>query len=37
MDTDIGIAVIDRFTYYNLEFMERVDYSNRATIEQLVG
>ncbi|CAG8798946.1 16580_t:CDS:2, partial [Cetraspora pellucida] len=25
MDTDIGVAVIDRFTYYNLEFLEKID------------
>ncbi|RIA80606.1 peptidase C13 family-domain-containing protein [Glomus cerebriforme] len=35
MDTDIGVAVIDRFTYYNLEFLERVDMQSKATLQDL--
>jgi phosphatidylinositol glycan class K len=35
MDTDIGVAVIDRFTYYNLEFLEKIDMSSKATMQEL--
>lgn len=35
MDTDIGVAVIDRFTYYNLEFLEKVDMQSKATLKDL--
>ncbi|CAG8521609.1 2330_t:CDS:2 [Funneliformis caledonium] len=35
MDTDIGVAVIDRFTYYNLEFLEKVDMQSKATLQDL--
>ncbi|EEB08515.1 pig-K [Schizosaccharomyces japonicus yFS275] len=35
-DTDIGVAVIDRFTFYNLEFLEtRVDIKSRLTLKDL--
>ncbi|KAL1918941.1 uncharacterized protein VTP21DRAFT_2322 [Calcarisporiella thermophila] len=35
MDQDIGVAVIDRFTYYNLEFLERIDMTSKATLQDL--
>ena len=35
MDNDIGVAVIDRFTYYNLEFLENVDMQSKATLQDL--
>jgi phosphatidylinositol glycan class K len=35
MDADIGVAVIDRFTYYNLEFLEDVDMQSKATLKDL--
>ncbi|KAG9298439.1 hypothetical protein G9A89_008703 [Geosiphon pyriformis] len=35
MDTDIGVAVIDRFTYYNLEFLEKIDMQSKATLQDL--
>lgn len=34
-DTDVGVAVIDRFTYYNLEFLEKVDRQSKTTIADL--
>ncbi|KAH7328060.1 peptidase C13 family-domain-containing protein [Stachybotrys elegans] len=36
-DNDVGVAVIDRFTYYNLEFLEAQvkDLSSRKTIGEL--
>jgi len=36
-DNDIGVAVIDRYTYYNLEFLEREvrDTSSKKTIGEL--
>lgn len=35
-DTDVGVAVIDRFTYYNLEFLEnKVDRMSKTTIKEL--
>jgi phosphatidylinositol glycan class K len=36
-DLDIGVAVIDRFTYYNLETLERLDLQSQDTLAQLVG
>jgi phosphatidylinositol glycan class K len=35
MDSEIGVAVIDRFTYYNLEFLEKVDMQSKATLQDL--
>ncbi|CAG8797347.1 21652_t:CDS:2 [Gigaspora margarita] len=35
MDTDIGVAVIDRFTYYNLEFLEKIDMQSKSTLQDL--
>ncbi|RUP08229.1 peptidase C13 family-domain-containing protein [Jimgerdemannia flammicorona] len=35
-DFDIGVAVIDSYTYYNLEFLENIDMSSNATLKQLV-
>ncbi|CAG8467872.1 4566_t:CDS:2 [Ambispora leptoticha] len=35
MDTDIGVAVIDRFTYYNLEFLEKIDMQSKSTLKDL--
>jgi phosphatidylinositol glycan class K len=34
-DTDIGVAVIDRYTYYNLEYLERVGPSSQETLKRL--
>ncbi|KAG0031522.1 glycosylphosphatidylinositol anchor biosynthesis [Podila clonocystis] len=34
-DSDIGVAVIDRFTYYNLEVLEKIDMQSKATIKDL--
>ncbi|KAJ2397782.1 glycosylphosphatidylinositol anchor biosynthesis, partial [Coemansia sp. RSA 2603] len=36
-DYDLGVSVIDRFTYYNLEFFESVDMSTKQTMEELVS
>ncbi|KAJ2158451.1 glycosylphosphatidylinositol anchor biosynthesis [Coemansia sp. RSA 552] len=36
-DHDIGVAVIDRFTYYNLKFFEGVDMSSKHTMADLIG
>ncbi|KAK9237678.1 peptidase C13 family-domain-containing protein [Lipomyces kononenkoae] len=35
-DSDVGVAVIDRFTYYNLEFLERVDKGSELTMKDLI-
>ena len=35
-DADIGVAVIDRFTYYNLETLERLQRGDQETIANLV-
>lgn len=34
-DQDVGVAVIDRFTYYNLEFLESIDKTSTKTIADL--
>lgn len=34
-DQDVGVAVIDRFTYYNLEFLESIDKSSKKTMADL--
>lgn len=34
-DLDVGVAVIDRFTYYNLEFLEAIDKTSKTTIQEL--
>ncbi|GAO46251.1 hypothetical protein SAICODRAFT_56678 [Saitoella complicata NRRL Y-17804] len=34
-DADIGVAVIDRYTYYNLEFLEKVERGGRETLGEL--
>ncbi|QPG74562.1 glycosylphosphatidylinositol anchor biosynthesis [Brettanomyces nanus] len=36
-DTEIGVAVIDRFTYYNLEFLENVTRDSPLTMQDLVN
>lgn len=36
MDYSIGVYVIDRFTYYTLEFLETVDQNSKKTIYELV-
>ncbi|KAJ2761916.1 glycosylphosphatidylinositol anchor biosynthesis, partial [Coemansia nantahalensis] len=36
-DRDIGASVIDRFTYYNLEFFESVDLSSKHTMADLIS
>ncbi|KAJ1935955.1 glycosylphosphatidylinositol anchor biosynthesis, partial [Linderina pennispora] len=35
-DFDLGVSVIDRFTYYNLDFLESVDMSSKQTLADLV-
>ncbi|KAK9355176.1 peptidase C13 family-domain-containing protein [Lipomyces doorenjongii] len=34
-DSDVGVAVIDRFTYYNLEFLEKVDKGSELMMKDL--
>lgn len=34
-DVEIGVAVIDRFTYYTLEFMETIKKDSTATLQDL--
>jgi phosphatidylinositol glycan class K len=37
-DGDLGVAVIDRYTYYTLKFMENVNAEdNNTTFQQLVS
>ncbi|KAJ2721688.1 glycosylphosphatidylinositol anchor biosynthesis [Coemansia sp. Benny D115] len=36
-DHDLGVSVIDRFTYYNLDFFEGVDMSSTKTMADLVN
>ncbi|ORX57525.1 hypothetical protein DM01DRAFT_1284350 [Hesseltinella vesiculosa] len=36
IDYDLGVAVIDSFTYYNLEFLEKIDMTSNATLQDLV-
>ncbi|TPX63109.1 hypothetical protein SpCBS45565_g06849 [Spizellomyces sp. 'palustris'] len=35
VDPDIGVAVIDRFTYYNLETLEKLKGEDQSTLQQL--
>ncbi|CAO3611131.1 unnamed protein product [Cunninghamella blakesleeana] len=35
IDYDIGVAVIDSFTYYNLDFLEKIDMTSNATLNDL--
>ena len=34
-DLDIGVAVIDRFTYYTLEFLEGIEKNSNVTMDKL--
>lgn len=34
-DMDIGVAVIDRFTYYTLDFLEHIERNSLVTIDKL--
>lgn len=34
-DLEIGVAVIDRFTYYTLEFLEKIDKNSNLTLDKL--
>ncbi|KAH3677143.1 hypothetical protein WICMUC_001898 [Wickerhamomyces mucosus] len=34
-DVEIGVAVIDRFTYYNLEYLEKVERNSTLTMKDL--
>lgn len=34
-DLDVGVAVIDRFTYYALDFLEKVDKNSMVTMDKL--
>ncbi|KAJ3099122.1 glycosylphosphatidylinositol anchor biosynthesis [Phlyctochytrium planicorne] len=35
LDPEIGVAVIDRFTYYNLEMLERLDRGDQSSLHDL--
>ncbi|KAH3668059.1 hypothetical protein OGAPHI_001813 [Ogataea philodendri] len=35
-DTEIGVAVIDRFTYFSLEFLENLEKDSKLTLQDLV-
>ena len=37
MDSAIGVHIIDRWTYYALEFLEKVTSSSRATLRDFVS
>lgn len=37
MDSSIGVHMIDRWTYYALEFLEKVTPSSRATMADFVS
>lgn len=34
-DMDVGVAVIDRFTYYTLDFLEKVEKNSNVTMDKL--
>lgn len=34
-DSDVGLSLVDRFTYATLEFFEGVDIHSQATLRQL--
>ncbi|CAD7701930.1 unnamed protein product [Ostreobium quekettii] len=36
-DRDVGVSVIDRFTYHTLEFLEQVDMRSSVTLQNLFG
>ena len=36
-DSDIGVYVVDRYTYYVLEFLENIKPNTKTTIAKLVG
>jgi glycosylphosphatidylinositol transamidase (GPIT) subunit GPI8 len=36
MDPSIGVYVIDRFTYFTLEFLEGVTQNSKKTVYELV-
>ena len=35
-DNDIGVAVIDAFTHYILEFMEKINKTSQVSMQELV-
>lgn len=35
LDLDVGVAVIDRFTFYTLEFLEKLDRDSHTTMDKL--
>ena len=37
MDPSIGVYVIDRFTYFTLEFLESVNQNSKKTVYDLVS
>lgn len=37
LDPEIGVAVIDRFTYYNLETLEKLNGEDKSSLKDLVG
>jgi phosphatidylinositol glycan class K len=36
LDADVGVSVVDRFTYYTLQFFEDLDIHSNATIHSLL-
>jgi phosphatidylinositol glycan class K len=35
LDQDVGVSVVDRFTYYTLQFFENIDIHSNATLQSL--
>ncbi|KAG0567021.1 hypothetical protein M758_7G098900 [Ceratodon purpureus] len=35
LDADVGVSVVDRFTYYTLQFFENLDIHSNATLQSL--
>ena len=35
-DNDIGVAVIDAFTHYVLQFMEKINKTSQVSMQELV-
>lgn len=36
VDYDVGVSIIDRFTYYLLEFLQEVGPGSKATMQDLI-
>ncbi|KAJ7531718.1 hypothetical protein O6H91_14G055900 [Diphasiastrum complanatum] len=35
LDPDVGVSVVDRFTYYTLQFFEKIHIDSKSTMDQL--